>query len=391
MKKYKTYNINLISKLSVSSSIKQKLSFWALVNIQWKRVAKEYYHFLMRIGITVISKYLTSDVTSMASTRCSKFNKMGLQCKCKVSASLKIYCFQHSFFILTKLFIEKVKPFFKWVGGKQDSIHILNKKLPTVFNNYHEIFLGGGSVLFSILSLIWQKQILIKGNIFAYDKNEDLINVYCMIQTNPDLLNNYLEFYSEQYLKYKSLDKKKFYYLWIRSKFNNLSLNTIDRAALFIFLNKTGFRGIYRVGPNGFNVPFGNYSNPAIIFNKTALTMLSFFIKDVTFKVTSFESSLGKCATGDFIFMDPPYVQVTPTTFLSYTKDKFSLKKHLELFRLTILLVQKRCSFLMTNADVMLVRDNFKNYTIDSILAKRRINAKTPQSTALELYIRNFI
>ena len=119
--------------------------------------------------------------------------------------------------------------------------------------------------------------------------------------------------------------------------------------------------------------------------------MLSFFIKDVTFKVTSFESSLGKCATGDFIFMDPPYVQVTPTTFLSYTKDKFSLKKHLELFRLTILLVQKRCSFLMTNADVMLVRDNFKNYTIDSILAKRRINAKTPQSTALELYIRNFI
>ena len=168
---------------------------------------------------------------------------------------------------------EKIqKPFLKWVGGKSQIIESIITKLPNQFNNYHELFLGGGSVLFAILSLQKQNKIVIQNKIYAYDINSVLINVYKHIQQNKDELYKYISHYIQEYDSInnsivnrkpscieEAKTSKESYYYWIRNKYNNIDKNTIECSALFMFINKTCFRGMYREGPNGYNVPYGNY------------------------------------------------------------------------------------------------------------------------------------
>ena len=172
------------------------------------------------------------------------------------------------------------KPFLKWVGGKTQIIENIIPKFPEKINNYHELFLGGGSVLFALLSLQKDNKIIIKKKIYAYDINEILINLYKHIQNNKDNLYYYINYYYNNYnniLQHSAVNRhvltideaitsKESYYYWIRKKFNTYTdKNNIECVAIFLFLNKTCFRGIYREGPNGFNVPFGNYKNINII------------------------------------------------------------------------------------------------------------------------------
>jgi DNA adenine methylase len=155
---------------------------------------------------------------------------------------------------MTELKIQK--PFLKWVGGKTQIIKSIIPKIPAEFNNYHELFLGGGSVLLAILSLQKQNKIIIKDNIYAYDINNDLINVYKHIQSNKDELFKYINLYINEYDSIKgsvinrkpnSIEEaktsKESYYYWIRNKYNNTNKNTIECSALFMFINKTCFRG----------------------------------------------------------------------------------------------------------------------------------------------------
>ena len=109
-------------------------------------------------------------------------------------------------------------------------------------------------------------------------------------------------------------------------------LSVLERSAVFMFLNKTCFRGLCRMSANGFNVPFGNYKNPTILLTKDNLNTLSFFLKDVTFKVSDFEKSFRSVKKGDFIYLDPPYVPKNSNSFVNYTKEGFSLKKYLTLY-----------------------------------------------------------
>ena len=277
----------------------------------------------------------------------------------------------------------------KWVGGKQDLLLNIHKKVPKIINNYHEPFLGGGSVLFYILFLRLQNKILVKNNIYASDANKDLINVYQIIQKNSNLLYDYLNSYSEAYFKNKSLAEKKIYYLKVRDQYNKSKNDNIERAAIFIFLNKTCFRGLYREGPSGFNLPFGNYNNPKIKFDKEKLSFLSFFLQDVIFKHCDFEESIDKCKKGDFIYLDPPYMAENSTSFVSYTKNKFFLDKHLKLFSLVKNLHHKSPSFLMSNSKVNFVLAFFKDFYIEDVLVKRKINAKKPNSRKIEVLIHN--
>lgn len=294
-----------------------------------------------------------------------------------------------------------LKPILKWVGGKTQIIDKINDNFPKEINNYHEIFLGGGSVLLNILN----SNIKINGKIYAYDLNETLIHVYKNIQNNHNELyndlNKLISIYNscennEINRKPKNIEEakeaKENYYYWIRNEYNKLTnteKNKTSGSAMFIFLNKTCFRGIYRVGPNGFNVPYGHYKNPEII-NKNHLDNVHLLLKDVIFDSCDFSKSLKNIKSGDFVYLDPPYVPEKKTSFVGYTDCGFNLENHKKLFEEINNLVNVK--IMMSNSDVKLVRDYFENnkYKIISLVCKRSINSKKPNSKTNEVIIINY-
>jgi len=187
---------------------------------------------------------------------------------------------------------------------------------------------------------------------------------------------------------------KENYYYWIRSEYNKLCLTDkkgILGSAMFIFLNKTCFRGIFRVGPNGFNVPYGHYNNPEII-NKEHLEEIHHLIQNVVFECSDFTTSLTIVEPNDFVYLDPPYAPETDTSFVGYTEKGFNIENHNNLFTLIHILTAANKKIMLSNADVSLVRENFTNekYSTLSILCKRSINSKNPDAKAKEVIIKNY-
>ena len=299
------------------------------------------------------------------------------------------------------------KPILKWVGGKTQVLDKLIIEFPIDINNYREMFLGGGSVLLTLLSYVKNGIIKIHGNIYAYDLNEPLIYIYKNIQSNHNEIYNetqklITEFNScgdgEINRTPKNIDEAKIskenYYYWIRSEYNKLSFTdkkTTIGSAMFIFLNKTCFRGVFRVGPKGFNVPYGHYNNPEII-NKEHLDEIHELIQNVIFECCDFNTSLNSIESNDYVYLDPPYAPETDTSFVGYTENGFNIDNHNNLFQLIHKLTETNKKMMLSNADVSLVRDNFTNekYNITSILCKRAINSKNPQAKAKEVIIKNY-
>ena len=305
--------------------------------------------------------------------------------------------------------IVAVKPLLKWVGGKTQILEKLLCKFPVEMNNYREIFLGGGSVLLALLCYARSGAIKIHGNIYAYDLNEPLIWVYKNIQIRPTEVFTEMRKIIEEFngcsakgevnRKPKNIEEakgaKENYYYWIRSQYNKLDINekkTVLGSAMFIFLNKTCFRGVFRVGPNGFNVPYGHYGNPEII-NKEHLDEFSKLIQGVVFECRDFSSSLSLVEENDFVYLDPPYAPETDTSFVGYTENGFGIDSHNNLFALIHELTETNKKMILSNADVTLVRENFnakEKYNIDSIMCKRAINSKNPEAKAKEVIIKNY-
>ena len=300
------------------------------------------------------------------------------------------------------------KPILKWVGGKTQILDKLMSEFPSEINNYHEPFLGGASVLLLVLHLNKIGRMKINGSIYAYDLNEPLIYVYKNIQSSPNDLYSTLQGLIQEYnqcgngtlnRKPSSLEDAKLckenYYYWIRSKYNELSSiekRSLMGSAMFIFLNKTCFRGIFRVGPNGYNVPYGHYKNPEII-NQSHLLEIHELIQGVVFQCCDFTISLNQIQEGDFVYLDPPYAPETETSFVGYTENGFTYENHTKLFELIHQnLTGKNRKCLFSNADVPLVRTNFTNekYNITSISCKRAIHSKNPDSKASEVIIKNY-
>jgi DNA adenine methylase len=299
------------------------------------------------------------------------------------------------------------KPFLKWVGGKTQIINNIINEMPIEMNNYYEIFLGGGSVLFAILSLQQDAHIEIKNKVYAYDFNKPLIYLYKNIQTKPI---NFIKTITKIIDEFNAIDgdvinrkpsnidealtSQESYYYWIRKQYNSLDLDGqcgLLGSAYFLFLNKTCFRGVFRTGPNGFNVPFGHYKNPGIIDESTIKT-ISKLIKNVEFNHASFEESLLNVKKDDYVYMDPPYVPVTATSFVGYTSDGFDLKLHEKLFKMCHKMKDDNINFTMSNSNAKLVVDEFDKdkYKIEFIECRRAINSKKPESKINEIIIKSF-
>ncbi len=289
------------------------------------------------------------------------------------------------------------KPFLKWVGGKTQILDEVLDLFPTTIQNYHEPFLGGGSVLLGMLS----RNIKVTGTIYASDLNSNLIGLYKNIQLCPDTLISEVKKLQTVFESITGVEvnrkpttieeartSKESYYYWIRTRFNSFTKEDRTKpegSAMMLFLNKTCFRGVYREGPHGFNVPYGNYKNPTIL-EEDHIRQVSDLIKDVVFTCCSFTDSLKKVKKGDFVYLDPPYAPETKTSFVSYTSDGFGLEQHNQLFNTIKELDTK---FLMSNADVTLVKEAFPSpdYKTKSIVCRRAIHSKNPESKTLEVLI----
>lgn len=301
---------------------------------------------------------------------------------------------------------EFVKPFLKWVGGKTQIVQDVMGLFPTELQNYHEPFVGGGSILLALLTDVHSGKRKVTGKIYASDWNSNLIGLYTNIQSNPEGLLSELRTITNEFTKStgKTVNRKpknleeaqtspESYYFWIRSRFNALSKaerTSPTASAMLLFMNKTCFRGVYREGPNGFNVPFGNYKNPSI-YDEEHIRAVSRLFQGVVFTHCRFQDSLSKVLPDDFVYMDPPYAPENEKSFVSYTSDGFDLENHTLLFRLCGEMQKNNVRMAMSNADVNLVKGAFPAplYTTRVLSCRRAIHSKEPSARTNEVLITN--
>ena len=182
---------------------------------------------------------------------------------------------------------------------------------------------------------------------------------------------------------------KESYYYWMRSKFNTIDQESIERSALFMIINKTCFRGMYREGPNGYNVPYGHYNKTPTIISETDLVHVSELIKNVVFIHSDFNVSIKSIKPGDFVYFDPPYVQENSKSFVGYVANGFDIDMNRTLFAEIKKMAAINIKFLLSNAKVELVTEEFKEFVCEDIVARRAINSKKPGSTTTEVLIYN--
>jgi DNA adenine methylase len=280
------------------------------------------------------------------------------------------------------------KPFLKWVGGKTQIIDTVVEKFPSSMDNYYEPFLGGGSVLITFLNLVKEGKIIVKENVYASDANGSLINVYQSIQRDSKGLYEHLKKLYDEYSsmtvmkddkkKRKTIISKEAYYYQQREKFNNSK----EKAALFIFLNKTGFRGLYRESKNGFNVPFGNYDNVTCITLEELTNLQELFKSDI-FEKKDFREALKSVSDEDFVYLDPPYYPENEKSFTKYNKGDFTLQDHKDLF----VLCKGLKRFVLSNACVDEVLEEFEDYKVEKVDVKRAINSRNPGAKTREVLV----
>ncbi len=292
-----------------------------------------------------------------------------------------------------------IKPFLKWAGGKSQLLNEIRKKYPqklgVKITKYAEPFVGGGAVLFDILSKYNLKEIYIN------DINQELVHTYTVIRDFSDELIYELKKLENQYLSENEIIRKEIYYT-NRDRFNVLKMagnKSVEIATLFIFLNKTCFNGLYRVNSRGeFNVPQGSYKNPTIC-NETNLRKVSNKLQNVKIVCDDYRQSSDFIDNKTFAYFDPPYRPLNTTaSFTAYSNNAFGDKEQKELAEFINEINDKKAYIVVSNSDPRNTdpNDNFfdelySKHIITRINASRAINSVgSSRGKISELLISNY-
>lgn len=293
----------------------------------------------------------------------------------------------------------QAKPFLKWAGGKTQLITDIEKALPKEFINqkftYVEPFVGSGAVLFWILNNFPNVEKAVINDI-----NADLTNAYKVIASKPkELISVLKQLQGEYHALDLQTELKREYYNSKRALFNTRSTNKVTQAALFIFLNRTCFNGLFRVNRNnGFNVPIGSYKKPTIC-DKENLLAVSEALQRVEILTGDYQQTLLYAEKPAFFYFDPPYKPLSKTSsFNTYAKDEFGDNQQIELRDFCKQLDSLDHFWMLSNSDVKGkdITDNFfdelyQEFNINRVWAKRNINANPDKRGKLtELLITNY-
>ena len=288
------------------------------------------------------------------------------------------------------------KPFVKWVGGKSQLLEEIREKYPQKIEKYCEPFVGGGAVLFDILSTKKPDTVLIN------DINKELINTYSQIKNNCDDMISQLFDIQSIYKSHSQEENKEFFYEK-RQRYNELKINendteNLEKAALFIFLNKTCFNGLYRVNSKGlFNVPFNNAKNP-LLCDEENLRACSKLLQNVDMRVGDYKDCKTFIDTNTFVYIDPPYRPLTHTAaFTSYSENGFTDKEQIELGNFITEISNKGALVVASNSDPKNsdINDDFfdklySKFEIERVSASRMINSNAKKRGSInELLISN--
>jgi DNA adenine methylase len=261
------------------------------------------------------------------------------------------------------------KPFVKWAGGKQALSDLIVERFPAGYETYFEPFLGGGSVLLTAGP----------NRAVVSDLNEWLISTYFAIRDDWRKVAAILD----------SLPNTKEDFLRIREA-SGTEKRRWHRAAFFIYLNKTCFRGLYRVNrQNQFNVPYGAYERR--YYDPENLEAVAASLQTVEFRVGDFELAIDGIKPGDFVYFDPPYYKLGGfSDFNRYTANQFREPEQLRLAALCRELDNRGIRWLLSNSDTKFVRSLFNGFRISEISSRRDINLHSHKRDVVELIVSNY-
>lgn len=269
-------------------------------------------------------------------------------------------------------------PFVKWAGGKGALVEEILARAPalTEVERYLEPFLGAGAVFFAIRSRAPSLPCLVS------DSNPELVNAFVALRDELDAVLRHLE-------AHRDAHGDEHYYA-VRA---TAPQAIAERAARFIYLNRTCFNGLYRVNRKGeFNVPMGRYENPRIL-DRENLEAVSAAMQDVEIRAADFGELLTQARAGDLVYLDPPYQPLSPTSsFTSYTKDGFGEDDQRRLAKLFAVAVEQGATVILSNSGDARVRSLYESLDpaprIDEVEVKRAINSKpSKRGTVRELLV----
>lgn len=291
--------------------------------------------------------------------------------------------------------MKTVKPFIKWAGGKSQLLDVIREKYPETIEKYCEPFVGGGAVLFDVLANFQPKEVLIN------DINPELVNTYIHVKNNA---KSVIDLLLEMQTAFWGMDNdvRKDYFYSKRNRFNELisqSADTVEKAALFIFLNKTCFNGLYRVNGKGlYNVPMGSYKNPPICDDDN-IRLISGLLQNVEIKCGDYSQCVDFIDKNTFVYIDPPYRPLSETSsFTSYAKAEFGDEQQIQLGHFMELISQNGAKIVASNSDPKNTNENdnffddiYKKFVINRVAASRMINSNSKGRGSInELLICNY-
>ena len=272
-----------------------------------------------------------------------------------------------------------VAPFVKWAGGKRQLLPQIKERMPEKYNSYFEPFVGGGAVIFELLPT----------NALINDINKALINAYRQICNAPEAF-----LAAEKQLDEAMWEDGKKYYYSLREHYNDKLMKAeydVELAALFVFINKHCFNGLYRVNGKGlFNVPYNNSRRTSV--DESIIMEVSRYLQGITIMDGDFEEACEGAGQGDFVFIDSPYAPLNPTSFESYTKEGFDIESHRRLSNLFDKLTNRGCYCMLTNHNTELINELYsgKGYRRDVVSVKRMINSDASKRVGEEIIICNY-